>query len=341
MRGSDIARWASLLVPTLAALAASAAMLVDYTRPSPVFCEPGGGCDAVKKTALAHPLGVPMPAIGVAAFVALGTLIMLRGVRARLVHLVVASVATVVAAGLVVVQARMGSVCPYCMVTDVSAMVLLVAVFWRYRSGWDLPDTRLLSFATSGALVAAFAVPLGLSLALGPRPPPVVAEELARTPPGMVTIVDFADFECPWCRLNHTSLRPLLEANKGKIRVARKQVPLSMHVHAMTAARTAVCAEKLGKGEVVAEALFSVDPTNLDLAGCETIARAAGLDLTAFRACFNEPTTLERIEKDRADFRASGSKGLPTLWIGTERLEGAQELPALQAALSRALAHAR
>src|SRR6202044_457923 len=53
------------LLPVLAGLVASAMLVVDYTRPAPVFCVEGGGCDALKHTVYAAPLGIPLPIVGV------------------------------------------------------------------------------------------------------------------------------------------------------------------------------------------------------------------------------------------------------------------------------------
>ena len=124
MRANDAARWASLLVPALFALAASTVLLVDYTRPVPIFCAQGGGCDAVKRTVFAHVLGVPTPAFGVAAFVMLGVLTGLRGAQVRFAQACMATFAAVVSVALLGVQFRMRQLCPYCVVSDVAAVLL-------------------------------------------------------------------------------------------------------------------------------------------------------------------------------------------------------------------------
>lgn len=338
MRASDVARWASMIVPAIASLAASAFLLVDYTRPVPVFCDPGGGCDAVKRTVYAHPMGIPTPAFGIAMFLTLGILAVLRGPRVRIVQAVLASAAAFVSAALIVVQVQTKHICPYCMVSDVSALLLLVAVWVRQRSAWDPPESRILPLAGSALLTFALVVPAGLTFVVKPKLPKVIADELAKTPRGQVTIIDFADFECPWCRLNHQELMPLLEAHKGEIRLVRKQVPLSMHAHAMTAALAAVCAEKYGKGDVIAEELFSIDPMELTPAACEKMATTAGIDLGAFRACVKDDATIARVLADKEEFKASGGLGLPTVWIGVERVNGASDRATLKAALDRALA---
>lgn len=338
MRPNDAARWASLLVPALFALAASTVLLVDYTRPVPIFCAQGGGCEAVKRTAFAHVGGIPTPAFGVAAFVILGVLTGLRGAQVRFAQACLATFAAVVSVALLGVQFRIHQFCPYCVVSDVAAVLLFGAAVVRYRSEWDPPPGRGASMATAGLLSASMVVPGALSLVVKPAVPPAIRAELAKTPPGMATVVDFVDFECPWCRRNHKELAPLLKRHAGRVRVARKQVPLPMHLNAINAARASVCADKLGKGDEVADALFATPPSDLDPRGCEDLAKAAGVDLEAYRACVKDPATDARILADSEEFKVAGGHGLPTLWIGVERIEGANDAPVLSGALERALA---
>src|SRR6185437_10462513 len=99
------------------------------------------------------------------------------------------------------------------------------------------------------------------------------------------------DFECPYCRMTHASLQPLLEAHSNEVRVVRRQVPLPMHVHAHDAARAACCGEELGKGEAMANALFSAPVEELTPDGCEKLAQSVGLSLDPYRACIADPRT--------------------------------------------------
>src|SRR6185295_5203511 len=98
--------------------------------------------------------------------------------------------------------------------------------------------------------------------------PPVIALEMKGTGRGKVTVVDFVDFECPFCRLTHAELAPAIEARRAKIRVARKHVPLRMHRHALDAAKAGCCGETLGKGDAMADALFSAPTEALTPEGC-------------------------------------------------------------------------
>jgi predicted DsbA family dithiol-disulfide isomerase/uncharacterized membrane protein len=337
--GGAFALVASIL-PALAGVAVSAALLVDYTRPAPVFCAEGGSCDAVRHTIFAAPMGIPMPAAGLAGFLAIGAVSLVRGGRARRVQLGFAAVAAAVGLALLAVQATMGTFCPLCCVADASGVASLLVAYWRLARRADdaLPWVQL---ACAASLAAAAAVPLVAGyMRKAPGPSPVIQAEIARTPKGEVTVVDFVDFECPFCRMTHAELEPLIEAHRDKIRLVRRQVPLRSHPHALDAARAACCGERLGKGDAMANALFAVPVDDLTREGCEKVAQTVGLVLGPYRACVADPKTDQQIEADRAEFEESGGYALPTLWIGEQRLVGAQPRDALEQALNQALARA-
>jgi protein-disulfide isomerase/uncharacterized membrane protein len=325
---------------TIVALASSTILLVDYVKPAPVFCEPDGGCGMVKRTIFAYPLGIPMPLLGTSYVFGVGLAACLPGRRARVAQLLLAGVGAVVAIGLLVVQFLISQFCPYCIAVD--AAVVLIAGFSvaRLVRGWDPPTGRTKTGAAVLALVAAIGAPLALGTLKKPIPfdvPSVIAEEIGKTPKGRVTIVDFADFECPFCRMTHAELVPLVAERKEKVRIARKHVPLRMHPHAMDAARAACCGEALGKGEEMADRLFTVDPNELTPEGCAKIAKELGLDAAKFDECVKSTSTEERIARDGEAFKASKGHGLPTIWIDGQKLAGAQDRETLRAVLDAAI----
>lgn len=197
---------------------------------------------------------------------------------------------------------------------------------------------RLVPLGLAGVVqVAAIVAPIAFGSSKKPALPLVVQREIDNTPAGHATVVDFVDFECPYCRDTHAALAPLLRERRGRVHVARKQVPLPMHRHALDAARAACCGEALGKSEEMADALFAAAPSALTAEGCERIAAAQGLDLQRFRACTRDPATDARIRADAAAFRATHGRGLPTLWIGERLLEGRQDRETLRRALDEAI----
>ena len=330
---------AATLAPVLVGLAASAMLLVDYVRPSPVFCDDGGGCGAVKRTIYASILGIPTPVLGVAAFVAFGVLALQRSSRVRLALFAASAAAASFALFLIAVQAMIGRFCPFCMTTDIATLFVFVAAIVRFRAKWD-PAVSLPARAFAGfAVAAALAAPLAIGFTKKAEIPDVIARALATSPEGQATVIDFVDFECPFCRMTHAELAPILESNRAHLRVIRKQVPLTrIHAHAMDAARAACCGELLGKGDAMADALFTAPVEDLTPDGCEKLASSLGLDQSAYRACVQDPKTDARIQADQNDFKAAQGKGLPTIWVDEEKIEGAQPGEELERVVRAAVA---
>ncbi len=328
------------LVPVLAGLVASAILAVDYAHPTPLFCSEGSGCDAVRQTAYAAALGVPTPFVGLAGFLGIGIASLATGRRARVAQVGLGTGAALVGILLLAVQVNLGHFCPYCCIVDASAIASALVAWWRLARAADARPPRALAHAAMGSLAVAILVPVGIGWRLAARSPEVIRAEMARTPPGGITLVDFVDFECPFCRMTQAELAPILEAHRDRVRVVRRQVPLRMHPHALDAARAACCAERLGSGEAMANALFSAPVDQLTREGCEKIAQAVGLTLDPYRACVADPETDARIESDRAEFKAAGGHALPTLWIDGRQLVGAQPRAALDRVITEALSRA-
>lgn len=331
--------WITVVVAALA-LVASAILLVDYVRPAPVFCDAAGGCAKVRTTVFARPLGIPLPAIGLAGMLAVALAALVPGRRARVVQAALSLVGGCVAVGLLGVQARLGVLCPFCAIVDTSAVALAILALVRLKTQWDPPAGRLVPGAVVVGLLAAIGVPVAVGARLRVLPgglPAPIAEEIKQTPRGKVTVVDFVDFECPFCRMTHKEIAPVLASHASKLRLARKHVPLRMHPHALDAAKAGCCGETLGKGEEMADALFNAPLDQLTPAGCEALAKAQGLDVDRFRACVNDPATMARIERDKQAFHASGGHGLPTIWIDATMLEGAQDRASFEKTLDGAI----
>jgi protein-disulfide isomerase len=162
-----------------------------------------------------------------------------------------------------------------------------------------------------------------------------------KTPKGQTTVIDFVDFECPFCRMTHEEFTPVMEKHKGQLRIVRKQVPLTrIHPHAMTAAVAACCSEQLGQGDAMAEALFATPAEEITPEKCEELAKKLGLSLDAFRTCVGDPKTQDKIREDTAMFRSTGGLGLPTIWIDGVKLEGAQPQESLEKTVDQAIAKA-
>lgn len=329
---------ASLLV-ALVGLAASAASLADMLAPAPAFCA-AGGCATVRASAWAKPLGIPLPALGLAFFTAAAAAVAL-GDRARWARRGLGLAGAAGALGFIALQAFViGAWCHLCLVADVAGLAY-AALAWAGGTSW--PTLR----GGRGALVlgaAAVAVATPLLLGSGDEPtmvapsgaalPEVVAREQR---PGEVVIVDFIDFQCPHCRDFHHKLTEAIAKAGVTPRVVRKMVPLPSHTYAMTAALAYRAAEAQGKGDAMAEKLIAQPVDGLTAPGCEKLAAEVGLDLARFRADAAAPEQVKAIEAEVAEARAIGLRALPTVYINDQPFVGAAaSVDELARALTRA-----
>lgn len=327
-----------LAIPCVTGVVASAILLVDYLRPLPVYCEEGGGCAALKNTELAWLFfGVPTPLVGIVGFLMLAFLVLLKGRAARLMFALTASLAGVFAATLLRFQFDNHVFCKYCVVADISALALMVGAAARAMKRWDPPGSLAKrALAMSGLFVVAV-VPLIFGFTRAIPVPEVIRKEIAETPAGKITVVDFVDYECPFCRRTNIALEPILAENASRVRVVRRNVPLAMHPHALDAAKAACCGQKLGKGEEMTKALLSTDVDNLTPEGCAAVASSLGLEPEAFSSCVQDPSTKASIDADIDEFHAAKGEGLPTIWIDDQGLFGEQTGEMLQDAMNHAV----
>jgi protein-disulfide isomerase len=186
------------------------------------------------------------------------------------------------------------------------------------------------------ALVLAAAVAPACGGAQASHP---VEAEIAKTGSGKVTVLEFVDYQCPFCRQLDAELGPLLEEHAEHVRVVRKHVPLPRHRHARAAARASVCAEAQGKGHAMHTELMRA--SDLSQEGLNAIAEQVGLDLTAMAECIADSATDARIRADDAEYDATGGSGLPTIFIGRRKIVGFIDGASLERALTDALDEVR
>ncbi len=140
-----------------------------------------------------------------------------------------------------------------------------------------------------------------------------------------VTVVEFADFECPFCQRIAPELDGLLEKRQGKVRFVYKFMPLSMHPHGEPAARAAIAAQAQGKFWEMHHQLFA-NGTHLEDGDLESYAKALGLDLGRFRTDLQSPATKARLDADRKLADGLGVKGTPTLFINGREYDATVDL---------------
>jgi protein-disulfide isomerase len=302
----------------LVAVAFSSAAAVEYYGTSHTFCAHGGGCDAVRESGVGQSLGRALPAIGVLGHgvVVAGTLARSPGVQ--LVALAGAVTGAIAGVVLLLLQATLGAFCSICVAVDGAALLAggFALPLLRTRGALAVPDVRARSLWIAAAVTALGAAP---AFALSrPSVKPAYVSALGRE--GKINVVEFSDFECPFCRALHPVLARALAPYGERLHFVRKVYPLPSHAHGQAAARAYLCAADQGQGEAMADLLFTVS----DVSATAGVRHAAslGLDVTRFEQCVRAPATQRRLQEQIAGVRSSGMRGLPTVWIGDQVIEG-------------------
>lgn len=259
------------------------------------------------------------------------------------------------------VQLRDASYTAHCKVRSVAQAVGSLPVAPRARlhsdqialqSGFTMFRERLSNIATGLALTCAVVV-TGLvvrrhardrtSISTSSTIAPVKnwSQYVAGRPLGRtgspVTVVEFGDFQCPFCgrfALYIDSLQSLGQ----EVRVLFRHFPLPGHPHALKAARVSECAAELGRFEEMHDALFAF-PESIGTAAWWWFGRKADIgvdDSTAFELCARDTARVQSIERDIAAGRQLGVRGTPTLLIHDIRLDGVPSFDSLRRLLERA-----
>jgi protein-disulfide isomerase len=152
-----------------------------------------------------------------------------------------------------------------------------------------------------------------------------------------VVLIEFSDFQCPFCARAHPVIQTLRERYPTQLRVVYKHLPLeAIHPRARAAAEAAVCAEQQGKFWEYHDRLFST-PGALSDDDLKGYASAVGLDMGAFGACLQDPKRSERVEADMAEARAAGVTGTPAFVLNGRLLKGLQPPDAMIARIDKEL----
>jgi predicted DsbA family dithiol-disulfide isomerase/uncharacterized membrane protein len=328
-------------------------------------------CDAVLTSRYGRLLGVSVAAWGVGAFALGALLALPGAIAGpvagagdlALLGLVSGSLGFALV--MAVAMASLGRVCLLCLGLDAVVLAWFATVvplharfdaaspagWWRGRAAARAIVAGATVLAVAGGTLAAVR---------GPGPASTVAEVRAQDPrfyrwytglpavagvsdlagpaahhkgpaDATVAIVEFSDFQCPFCAEAFRDLRDIMRA-RHDVSITFRHYPLdatcnshlkrSLHPDACLAARAAECAGQQERFWEYHDVLFE-NHDHLERESLFRYARELHLDLAAFRHCLDAPATLERI---REDIEAGGRVGVastPTLFINGRRIEGA------------------
>jgi protein-disulfide isomerase len=181
---------------------------------------------------------------------------------------------------------------------------------------------------------------MGIEVLLPPYEPPKVAVDATGPSKGPatapVTIVEFSDFECPYCVKAEPTVKALLAKYPNQVKLVYRDFPLPMHSHAPKAAEAAHCAGDQGKYWEMHEKLFS-NAQKLELADLKAYARDLGIDGAKFDRCLESNEKAPLVEKNRKAGEEAGVTGTPAFFINGRLISGAQPLEAFTAIVDQEL----
>ena len=181
--------------------------------------------------------------------------------------------------------------------------------------------------------------------AKGPEPPKLLEDPVTIPTAGspvrgpedaVLTLVEFSDFQCPYCLLAVAKLNAVLEAYPGKIKLIFKQFPLDMHSQAALAAAAAIAAHRQGKFWPMHDGLFA-HRRELSRPMILAVARTAGLDMQRFQADLDSADTKKTVARDMEDGNRAGVEGTPSIFINGRKYNGALDLPAIRPVIDEQL----
>lgn len=155
-----------------------------------------------------------------------------------------------------------------------------------------------------------------------------------------VTIIEFSDYECPFCkRVEPTIVQVLKTYGPDKVRFAYRNFPLPGHANALPAAEAAACAAEQGKFWEYHEKAMAA--TDLSKDNLKKLAGEVGVDPKKFDECIAAQKFKDAIAKDVAAGEAAGVSGTPAFFINGRMLDGAQPFEKFKEMIDEELASAK
>jgi protein-disulfide isomerase len=167
-----------------------------------------------------------------------------------------------------------------------------------------------------------------------PADSPAFGPEFAK-----VTIVEWSDFQCPYCSQAVPSVEKLRNLYGKDVHFVFRNLPLPMHPNARVAAQAGMAAQAQGKFWLMHDRMFA-DQKALDRASLEHIAQNLGLDMTRFKSDFDSAAVKERIDADMNAAAAAGVHGTPTFFVNGRQSAGAPIWDQLKAEIDQEIAKA-
>ncbi len=139
-----------------------------------------------------------------------------------------------------------------------------------------------------------------------------------------VTLVEFSDFECPFCERIFPTMNKILGDYEGKVRLVYKQFPLSFHPNAQKAAEASECASEQGKFWEYHDKLFENQSSGFSVDKFKQWANELSLDDAQFNSCLDSGKYAQKVQADAQEGQQKGVTGTPATFVNGQLVVGAQ-----------------
>lgn len=197
----------------------------------------------------------------------------------------------------------------------VVALLFVILVWSLYRQKNQSPTSKSAKLGFTATDVASTTPTSSAPIATDDDPS--VGPKEAR-----ITIVEFSDFECPFCKQAFPIIRELMVKYGDRVRFIHRDFPITqIHDKAQKAAEAGECADEQGKFWALHDKIFQYAPA-IAVSDLKRYAQETGLDTARFNACLDNAQFAAEVQQDFQDGVALGVRGTPTWFINGKKVEG-------------------
>lgn len=175
------------------------------------------------------------------------------------------------------------------------------------------------------------------------KPVDAATDHIRGNPDAKVSVIEYSDFECPFCSRNHPTMQQILDTYGDDVNWVYRHYPLPFHANAQKAAEASECAAELGGNDSFWKMTDMIMEKGADNTQLASYAKAIGLNEAKFTECLNSGKHAQRVTDDMTGGSAAGVNGTPgNIILNNETEEsrnvsGAQPFSAFQTVIDEML----
>lgn len=152
-----------------------------------------------------------------------------------------------------------------------------------------------------------------------------------------ITLVEYSDFECPFCERHYPTLKKILSDYAGQVRLVYKHFPLGFHPNAQKAAEASECADEQGKFWEYHDKLFENQPQGYSTDKFKQWAQDLNLNTTKFNDCLDAGKYAGQVQAEATDGQNRGVQGTPATFVNGQLVSGAVPYESFQSVIDQEL----